>query len=67
VLAAASAGFRDNTLDEKLKPKYGHTVIAKPVPLSLKEIDLEPHLVTPSAEPQAMLMISGICVLNVMV
>ena len=50
-----------------MKPLYGHELTAKPVPLSTKEIVLEPHLVVPSAEPQTWLMVSGMFELNVMV
>jgi hypothetical protein len=50
-----------------VKPKYGQELTANPVPLSTKEIVLEPHLEVPSAEPQTMLIVSGMFGLNVIV
>ena len=64
---AAEAGAKYKYGLLQVKPKYGHELTAKPVPLSTKEIVLEPHVEVPSAEPQTMLMVSGMLGLNVIV
>ena len=67
LLVAACDGSRVKTEVNEFQsnPKYGHFKIVKPVDLSLKEITRGPHFEIPSAEPQLVLIVSGIWVLKV--
>jgi hypothetical protein len=67
LVAAAFEGSRLKTdvAEFQSHPQYGHTVIARPVDLSLNEIDRDPHFVNPSAAPQTLLTVSKVCGLKV--
>jgi hypothetical protein len=58
--ACAKSRVKVEVNEFQLNPKYGHTIIGKPVPLSTKDIDLKPHFVTPSAGPHTLLTASNI-------